>query len=174
MLIEAWRRARPTGWQLVIAGPDEAGHRREVEQAAAAAGLGDVVSFPGPVSGAAKTALLEAADLFVLPSHSESFGMALAEALAHATPVLTTTAVPWPALETRQCGWRAPPNADGIAEALRLATRLPPQTLRAMGAAGRELVAAEYGWGRIATDFLSLYEAVARGRRVAPVQEAAA
>ena len=47
MLIEAWARVRPAGWRLVIAGPDEAGHRREVEAAVAAAGLAEVVSFPG-------------------------------------------------------------------------------------------------------------------------------
>jgi glycosyltransferase involved in cell wall biosynthesis len=164
MLIEAWARVRPANWRLVVAGPDEAGHRRVVEAAVAAGGLGDVVSFPGPISGQAKADLLRGADLFVLPSHSESFGMALAEALAHGTPVLTTTAVPWPALETRQCGWRAPPTVEGLAEALRVATGVSRQTLRAMGAAGRELVGAEYGWPRIANEFIALYEALARSR----------
>jgi glycosyltransferase involved in cell wall biosynthesis len=175
MLIEAWSRVRPTGWRLVIAGPDEAGHRREVEAAVATAGLGDVVSFPGAVSGEAKAALLTGADLFVLPSHSESFGMALAEALAHGAPVLTTTAVPWPALEERQCGWRAAPTPDGLAAALRVATAMDRPTLRALGTAGRELIAAEFGWPRIASTFVALYEALARGRgRAAPLQDAAA
>jgi glycosyltransferase involved in cell wall biosynthesis len=100
--------------------------------------------------------------------------MALAEALAHATPVLTTTAVPWPALETRQCGWRAAPTAEALAEALKVATALERPTLRAMGAAGRELVAAEYGWRRIATAFLTLYDAAAGGGGAASLQEAAA
>ncbi|HWF78722.1 MAG TPA: glycosyltransferase [Caulobacteraceae bacterium] len=165
VLVEAWARVRPAGWRLVIAGPDEAGHRREVEAAIAAAGLGEVVSFPGPVAGEAKAALLQGADLFVLPSHSESFGMALAEALAHGAPVLTTTAVPWPALEARQCGWRAPPTVEGLAEGLRVATARDRQTLRAMGRAGRELIAAEYGWPRIASAFVALYEGLARNRR---------
>ncbi len=104
MLVEAWARTRPPGWRLVIAGPDEAGHRAEVERRVAQAGLGDMVSFPGPVHGDAKSAVLGAADLFVLPSHSESFGMAVAEALAHEVPVLTTTAAPWPQLTERGCG----------------------------------------------------------------------
>jgi glycosyltransferase involved in cell wall biosynthesis len=179
MLVEAWSRVRPAGWRLIVAGPDEAGHRREVEAAVAAARLTDVVSFPGAVSGEAKAALLRGADLFVAPSHSESFGMALAEALAHGAPVLTTTAVPWPALETRQCGWRAAPTADGLADALRVATAQGRQTLRAMGAAGRELITTEYGWPRIASAFVALYEALARGpaqgrARPASPQEAAA
>jgi glycosyltransferase involved in cell wall biosynthesis len=167
MLVEAWARVRPVNWSLVIAGPDEAGHRREVEAAVAASALGDVVSFPGAVAGEAKAQLLDAAELFVLPSHSESFGMALAEALAHATPVLTTTAVPWPSLETRQCGWRAAPTIEGLAEGLRIATAQSPETLRAMGAAGRELVESEYGWPRIANEFIALYEGLARRRRAA-------
>jgi glycosyltransferase involved in cell wall biosynthesis len=181
MLVEAWARARPAGWRLILAGPDEAGHQREVEAAVAAAGLQDVVSFPGPVSGAAKADLLQGADLFVLPSHSESFGMALAEALSHGAPVLTTTAVPWPALETRQCGWRVPPTVEGLAEGLRIAAARDRPTLNAMGAAGRELIAAEYGWPRIASAFVALYEELARGARaprgrmgIASVQDAAA
>lgn len=176
MLIEAWARVRPASWRLVIAGPDEAGHRREIEAAVAAASLADVVSFPGPVSGEAKTALLAGADLFVLPSYSESFGMALAEALAHGAPVLTTTAVPWPQLEERQCGWRAAPTVEALSEALRTATSVDRPTLQAMGAAGRELIAAEYGWPRVARAFVALYEDLARGAqgRAEPLQVAAA
>ena len=49
MLIEAWARVRPDGWRLRIAGPDEAGHQRQVERAVSAAGLGEVVSFTGPI-----------------------------------------------------------------------------------------------------------------------------
>jgi glycosyltransferase involved in cell wall biosynthesis len=161
MLVEAWARVRPAGWRLVIAGPDEAGHRSEVEAGVAAAFLTGSISFAGPVAGEAKAALLSAADLFVLPSHSESFGMALAEALAHGAPVLTTTAVPWPQVEARQCGWRIAPTVDGLAEGLRIATARDRASLEAMGAAGRAL-ATEYGWPRIADAFVALYEALMR------------
>ena len=73
MLIEAWARVRPEGWLLRIAGPDEAGHLRQVERAVSAAGLGRVVSFPGPIEPERKKAAFMDADLFILPSHSESF-----------------------------------------------------------------------------------------------------
>ena len=164
MLIDAWARVRPSPWRLVIAGPDETGHRRVVEAAVAAAGLGGDVSFVGPVEGEAKTALLRAADLFVAPSHQESFGLAIAEALAHALPVLTTTAVPWPALEDRGCGWRAAPGPAALAQALRSATSIEPDALRAMGEAGRAYVATEFGWSGVAARFLELYERVVAGR----------
>lgn len=171
MLVEAWARTRPRGWRLVIAGPDEAGHQAVVERAVRIAGLGEAVSFAGPVAGDTKADLLAAADLVVLPSHSESFGMAVAEALAHATPVLTTTAVPWPALETRSCGWRAPPTADGFAAALGRACLEDPATLHAMGLAGRAYVAETLGWERIAAEFATLYERLL-GSRAATLRAA--
>jgi glycosyltransferase involved in cell wall biosynthesis len=161
MLIEAWARVRPVGWRLVIAGPDEAGHSREVEAKVAAHGLGGVVSFAGPVAGVAKTALLRDADLLVAPSLSESFGMAIAEALAHRVPVLTTTAAPWPALEARGCGWRATPTVEAFAQALSVAIASDPGARLTMGEAGRAFVAAEYGWPGIAQSFLTLYRELA-------------
>lgn len=173
MLIEAWARVRPPDWRLVIAGPDEAGHQAELERAVAAADLGGVVSLAGPVEGEAKAALLRGADVLVLPSHSESFGMVVAEALAHGTPVLTTTAVPWPALEQRGCGWRCAPTADAIAEALRAATACDAATLRTMGAAGREFVAETLGWDGIAAKFISLYQRLAHGAAMSPAEAAA-
>jgi glycosyltransferase involved in cell wall biosynthesis len=71
MLIEAWARVRPDGWHLQIAGPDEAGHKAEVQNAAFAAGLSQVVFFVGPIEGEKKESAFSNADLFVLPTHSE-------------------------------------------------------------------------------------------------------
>ncbi|HLY78855.1 MAG TPA: glycosyltransferase [Caulobacteraceae bacterium] len=173
MLIEAWSKVRPPGWRLVIAGPDEARHRGELELAVAATKLGDVVRFAGPVEGEAKAALLREADVLVLPSHSESFGMVVAEALAHGTPVLTTTAVPWPQLEQRGCGWRCAPTTDAIAEALRAITAREAATLRSMGAAGRDLVAETLGWDGIAAQFAALYRRLAENPAMVPAEVAA-
>jgi glycosyltransferase involved in cell wall biosynthesis len=160
MLVEAWARVRPRGWKLRIAGPDEAGHRLQVEQSISAAGLGEIVSFLGPLEGQAKQAAFSDADLFVLPSHSESFGMVIAEALAHGLPVLTTTATPWPTLRDHDCGWCVDPSVAGLTEGLRQATSCGSETLRAMGERGQTFVAKEFGWARIATQFLEIYEAI--------------
>lgn len=164
MLVDAWAQVRPVGWRLLIAGPDEAGHRAVVGRAVSTAGLDGVVSFAGPIAGDAKQTLLAQADLLVLPSHSESFGMVVAEALAHATPVLTTTAAPWPALETQGCGWCARPTTEGLAVALRDACARDAATLREMGLAGRAFVTETLGWDRIAAAFIALYESLASGR----------
>src|SRR5207244_1623092 len=159
-LIEAWARVRPDGWLLQIVGPDEAGHKAEVEKAVSAAGLNEVISFVGPLDGEAKRSVLLNADLFVLPTHSESFGMVIAEALAHGLPVLTTTGAPWSMLPQRGCGWWVDPTVDGLTGGLRQATSLDSGMLQAMGAKGRELVIAEYRWERIAKQFVITYEDV--------------
>ena len=84
------------------------------------------------------------------------------EALAHGLPVLTTTDAPWSMLPQRGCGWWIDPTVDGRAEGLRQATALDSATLQAMGAKGRELVAAEFGWERVAKQFVFMYEDVMR------------
>lgn len=158
MLVEAWARVRPEGWRLQIAGPDEAGHRAEIERVVSAAGLNGVVSFLGPIEGEAKSGAYSNADLFILPSYSESFGMAVAEALAHGLPVLTTKGAPWPELAARGCGWSVAPTVEGIARGLCQSTSQDPAALRAMGARGRAWVAADFGWDAVANRFLDAYE----------------
>jgi glycosyltransferase involved in cell wall biosynthesis len=160
MLIEAWARVRPDGWRLRIAGPDEAGHQRQVERVVSAAGLREVVSFTGPVEPEMKKAAFLDADLFVLPTFSESFGMVVAEALAHGLPVLTTKAAPWSILQEEGCGWWVDATVDGIADGLRQATKLDSDALRSMGAKGRPLVDAKFGWKHVADLMLLTYDAI--------------
>jgi glycosyltransferase involved in cell wall biosynthesis len=160
MLVDAWSRVRPHGWVLQVAGPDEAGHRKQVEKAVRAAGLERVVLFTGPVGPQMRRSLFLSADLLVLPSYSESFGMVVAEALAHGLPVLTTTGTPWSSLRRNGCGWYVEPTPAGLADGLRTATLLDRATLRQMGATGRAFVKTEFSWRRIASRFISLYESL--------------
>jgi glycosyltransferase involved in cell wall biosynthesis len=162
MLIEAWAQIRPRSWRLQIAGPDEAGHRAKVERAVSIAGLNDTVSFIGSVEGEIKSSTYFNADLFILPSYSESFGMAVVEALAHGLPVLTTNGTPWHKLAACGCGWSVDPTVEGIAQGLRRAVAHDPAMLRAMGAKGRAWVAADFGWSSVANKFLAAYEQLRR------------
>jgi glycosyltransferase involved in cell wall biosynthesis len=157
-LIEAWARVRPPHWVLRIVGPDEAGHQKRIQEAVAAAGLEDAVEFVGAVYGRAKTFEFNNADMFVLPTHSENFGMAIAEALAHGLPVLTTTAAPWPLLQEYGCGWWVAPTPDGLEFALRDATSRDRAALASMGEKGRAFIALELSWDRIAEKFLGAYD----------------
>lgn len=158
MLIEAWRQVRPDGWRLRVAGPDNDGHRKEVEDLVAVNGLEGVVFISGPLQGAEKEKFLHGANLFVLASHSESFGLAIAEALAHQLPVLTTTAAPWSTLEREGFGWSVEPTVDGLTTGLRRATQQSKQTLAEMGAKGRKWIEAHLRWDHVADEFISFYE----------------
>jgi glycosyltransferase involved in cell wall biosynthesis len=160
LLIEAWKRVRPEGWELRIAGPDNGGHRIELERLVDAHGLAGVITFVGPLYGSEKQDFLLQADLFILPSLSESFGLAIAEALSHQLPVLTTTAAPWRILEKEACGWLVEPTLDAMTDGLLRSTSQNTQTLEAMGAKGRNWVEAHLRWEHVAEQFLGAYERV--------------
>ncbi|MDF1722290.1 MAG: glycosyltransferase [Minwuia sp.] len=162
--LQAWADTRPEGWELLLAGPDEAGYRAVLEKEITRLDLGGSVRLLGAVDGQAKADLLNSASLFVLPSHSESFGMVVAEALSFGVPVLTTRGVPWPDLERIDCGWRVPVNdAPALAAALDKATSLPVATRTAMGQRGRDLVRSQFSWDSVAEQFLTLYASLNSG-----------
>jgi glycosyltransferase involved in cell wall biosynthesis len=155
-LVEAWAGVAPVGWRLLIAGPDEGGHLQAVRQAIRQWRVEDSVSYLGPVEGPAKWDLYRSADLFVLPTFSENFGLVIAEALACGVPVITTRAAPWSDLDAYRCGWWVEVGVAPLAAALREATALDAATLRAMGEAGRTC-ARRYDWATIAVQMTETY-----------------
>jgi len=167
LLLDAWARVKPLDWNLHIVGPDEDGHLGELQQQARQLGLSsDRVRFSGPLDGEEKAAAFREASLFVLPTHSENFGIAVAEALSHGLPVITTRGAPWQVLETERCGWWVAVDRESIARALDDATRRPESELREMGGRGKEMVAARYSWDGIAREMLACYQwLLGRGAR---------
>lgn len=155
-LVEAWRIAQPAGWKAILAGPDEGGHRRVVVVAIRRAGLESSFELVGAVDGEDKMALYRNADLFLLPSFTENFGVVVAEALACGVPAITTKGAPWEGLHTHCCGWWIDIGVEPLAAALREATSLPPDILRKMGRRGRAYVE-QFGWPHIAEQMLSVY-----------------
>jgi glycosyltransferase involved in cell wall biosynthesis len=158
MLLEAWAAVGPEGWCLELVGPSEDGHRAELEAQARWLGLEDQVHFAGSVSDDEKWDVYRRADLFVLPTHSENFGIVVAEALAAGVPALTTTGAPWSDLESHDCGWWVEPNVEAIANALAEAMAQNSDVLTAMGMRGRQLVEDEYTWEAISRRMRKEYE----------------
>jgi glycosyltransferase involved in cell wall biosynthesis len=163
-LVHAWAKveAGHPGWRLKIAGPPEAGHDKELRELAMALGL-TRVSVEGPIYGDAKTAAYENADVFVLSTLNENFGLTVAEALAAGTPVISTKGAPWSRLESEGCGWWIDHGVEPLAAALAHALALPREALKAMGNKGREWMARDFSWDRVGCDMLDVYLWLARG-----------
>jgi len=151
-LVEAWATVRRPGWRIVIAGGDEGGHQAQVENLILQKGLESDFIWLGFVNGEFKHSCFSQADVFVLPTYSENFGIVIAESLSYGVPVITTTGAPWPGLLTNRCGWWVAPGVAGIASALSQALACSPDELKAMGQRGRKWVAEQYSWSKIGSD----------------------
>lgn len=121
LLMEAFLRVAPRApWlHLVMAGPDPGGMRPALESRVVAAGLANRIHWPGLITGDAKWGAFLAGDAFILPSHQENFGIAVAEALGCSRPVLISDQVNiWPDIEEDHAGFVAPDTLEGTQQLL--------------------------------------------------------
>lgn len=158
-LAEVWGElhGRFPEWHLVIAGPDEKGHRDEVGAAIERVGASGSTTFTGPVYSPLKEELFSASDVFVLPTFSENFGIVVPESLASGVPVITTNATPWGELDGEGCGWCIDVGIDALGEAMVKAMELGDEERSLMGQRGRELVERKYTWSVIGRQMAEVY-----------------
>jgi glycosyltransferase involved in cell wall biosynthesis len=168
-LLHAWSKIEDgcPGWRLKIVGPPEAGHDNELGALTTTLGL-TRVSIEGAVYGDAKAAAYRDADLFVLSTLNENFGLTVAEALAAGTPAISTKGAPWSGIEGEGCGWWIDHGVEPLAAALSHAMALPREALRAMGDKGRRWMARDFSWDRVAHDMLDVYLWLTRGAAPPP------
>ena len=140
-------------WRLDVVGPLDSDYAR---QQAARFGT-ERVRFVGPLYGAEKHRAYREADLFVMPTLNENFGMTVAEALAQGTPVICTKGAPWGGLPKEGCGWWIDHGAEPLAATLRHAMGLPRAERLAMGEAGRRWMAREFGWESVGRNMMAVY-----------------
>lgn len=166
VLLRAFSRIddRDSRLRLVIAGDGDPALVAGLKRLAGELRLGDRVRWLGFTSGARKRWLLGQADVFVLPSASENFGIAVVEAMSAGAPVVVT----------RGCGladfvgqWEAGIVTDGTADSLHAAlTRLlSDDALRlTMGQSGRRAARQELSLEAFGARLESLYRSVLAGR----------
>jgi glycosyltransferase involved in cell wall biosynthesis len=146
-LLSAWQRLAPTHghWRLDIAGPIDSEYARQLKRTVTRDAI-PRVRFIGEVSGDAKWRAFRTAGVFVLPTQSENFGVAVAESLAAGTPVIVSKGAPWEEVERRGCGWWPDIGPAGLTRALEDAMSRSREELHSMGRAGRAWVRATFDW----------------------------
>jgi len=160
-LIEACRMVQGRlnrGWSLVIAGSGRSSYESSLKACAVEKGVAGQVRFVGHVGNQQKTVLVAEADILVLPSFTENFGLVVAEALAHGVPVIASTHTPWKRVEEMQCGLWVDNDSETLAKALERMAIMP---LAEMGARGREWMSREFSWPAVARAMLEYYRLLA-------------
>lgn len=157
LLVPAFARGAPKDAVLVIVGPDDGGYRSVVESDIAAQGLSDRVVFTGMLRGSDRIAPMVDAELFVLPSYQENFGIAVVEALAAGTPVIISDQINiWKEIESEAVGAVVPTSVQPLSEALE--QWLEDDHLRISAAARcQAFVRQRYDWKQIAQQWCQHY-----------------
>jgi len=159
-LLQAWQKLAPDfkDWQLLIAGSGDAAYESELKTFSADLISNKSVVFLGQVQGEVKKQTLAAADVFILPSFSEGFSVAILEAAGAALPVLLTPECNFPELARANAALEITTDAAGIEKGLRQILELPDEQRRAMGQHGRDLIKKSYTWPAIAEQMCRVYD----------------
>jgi glycosyltransferase involved in cell wall biosynthesis len=122
LLIQAFANvlASDSDWHLVICGPDQTGLQAKLEKLAERLNISDRITWAGMVDGELKWGALRAAEIFVLPSHQENFGIVVAEALACGVPALISDKVNiWHEVQRDGAGIIGTDDVDGTCAMLK-------------------------------------------------------
>lgn len=159
LLVRAWSQVATEfpEWQLDLVGEKDGAYAQQMQELAVELKTARL-TFRGAAYDAARDAYLAAADLFVLPTRSENFGMVVAEALAASVPVICSKGAPWSGLSSRKCGFWIEIGLEPLVAALRRALAMAPTELAEMGAAGRLWMEQDFSWQAQAAKIAETYE----------------
>ena len=160
ILLNAWQKIGNKNWELLIVGPGDPEYLQQIQLQIDDISSEVTARLLPSVGGAEKDELYNSASFFVLPTHSENFGIVVAEALERELPVITTTGTPWTELDDAGCGWCIELNEENLINALRSAMETPAEELRKMGRTGREYVQKNFGWPKIADNLHRHYQRI--------------
>lgn len=157
-------RSQLQSYKIVVAGEGDGEYVANLKLQIHAEGLDDMVELIGGVYGEQKWNLYQKADFFVLPTNSENFGLAIAEALASGTPVITTKGTPWSDLNKAEAGDWIEIGTQPLVESLRKFIMLSADDLERMGRNGRNLIETRYSAKVMAKEMMTMYLSLLNGK----------
>lgn len=161
-LLRAFAQLNPEShnYHLLLAGSGDRGYCDHLKALTHTLGISDSVTLTGFVSGVAKDILLQGSDVFALPSYSENFGIAVAEALAAGLPVVITPDIQIsPAIQKAAAGLIVPGQSSDWVSAL--SKMLTSSELRQkMGQNGKQLAQEQYSWPQISLKLAQTYQEI--------------
>jgi glycosyltransferase involved in cell wall biosynthesis len=169
-LINAWNIIPSDlrkNWNLRIIGTGEMNYLKTIQRLIDSLNLGKEIKLVGSKFDQEKIFEFQNSELFVLPSYSEGFPIAVLEALACGLPVITTKGTPWEELITYNAGWWIDIGIEPLATALTEAMSLNDEERITMGLNGRKLVEEKYSIDSVAQKIVQLYEWIL-GKREKP------
>ena len=150
-------------WNIIIAGIDQDNHSQELNKIVKDLKISDFVYFEGEKFKDEKVNIMSSADLFILPTFNENYGIVVAESLSRGVPVLTTKGAPWSLLEKENCGFWVDNNQEGIKMGLEKAMLFPEDKLKLMGENGRRIAKNYFLWDGIVHKTIELYSWLING-----------
>jgi glycosyltransferase involved in cell wall biosynthesis len=149
--------AATSNLHLIVAGPDQTGWANALKGMARDLGVSDRISWPGMLRNEAKWGAFYCAEAFVLPSHQENFGIAVAEALGCGVPALISDKVNiWREIKSSGAGLVAADTLPGTTYLLREWLSLTSEERQLMGQHARELFRSRFTVDAMATSLLGV------------------
>lgn len=160
-LIDAIALAETPRLELTLCGTGDAAYTASLVRRIEEKGLSTQIKVAGFVEGPAKTLAFEQADLCVLPSFSENFGMTVVEALSHSVPVIASKGTPWQELKSRGAGDWVANDPASLARAIDV---MAQKNLEAMGRNGRSWMYENFDWNAVGRRMADVYRQLRDGR----------
>ena len=161
LLFKAWKElplSLTDDWQIHIAGEGDSSYSIDDLKQMIQRDFADLdIKILGPQYGKDKIRCYHNADLFILPTHSENFGMVIAEAMCCGVPVITTNGTPWKELKEKGIGWYTDVSVEALKDALKDALCKTDIELKERGILSRKIILQEYSMEAVANKFKSLY-----------------
>jgi glycosyltransferase involved in cell wall biosynthesis len=160
LLLEAIKKTSKENFSVIIAGTGDEKYIKSLISLTKNYKIENRVSFVGAVYGKEKWQLYKQVDCFILPTHSENFGIVIAEALATGVPVITTTGTPWSELNEFDCGWWIDLSVDTIKDTIEKALSLSANELSIMGSNGRNFIKEKYEIKSVTQNMYEFYKKI--------------